>query len=151
MLKPIIVRICRINDRARIPKYATLRAAGMDLHASITEEIILFPGDRELVSTGLAIEIPEGFEGQIRPRSGLALHHGVTVLNTPGTIDADYRGELKIIIANFGKNAFQINHNDRIAQLVIAPVTHVLFEVVANRDDLSKTDRGDGGCGSTGY
>lgn len=151
MSAPLQVRIYVLNKKhAQLPLYTTYRAAGMDLHAAIEEPIILAPGDRELVSTGIVLEIPEGYEGQIRPRSGLAANFGITVLNSPGTIDADYRGEVKVILANLGHDAYQIRPDDRIAQLVVAPVSRVLWIEVQERADLSSTDRGRSGCGSTG-
>lgn len=125
----------------------------MDLHAVIDNERAFFelwPGDRMLIPTGLIIELPPGYEAQVRPRSGLAAKHGITVLNTPGAIDADYRGEVKVIAINFGQRPYVIRNGDRIAQLVVTPVSHVQFEEIANCDDLSKTARGAGGCGSTG-
>jgi dUTP pyrophosphatase len=128
-----------------LPAYATAHAAGMDVVAA--EELTLAPGARHAVATGFAIAIPEGYEVQVRPRSGLALKHGVTCLNTPGTIDADYRGEVKVILANLGSLPFEIRRGDRIAQLVPAPVQHARFAEVRELDD---TERGAGGFGSTG-
>ena len=130
-----------------LPAYATSQSAGMDLRANIDESIVLHPMERRLVPTGLHIALPQGFEAQIRPRSGLALKHGITVLNTPGTIDADYRGELMVLLINFSDTDFVINDGERIAQLVIAPV---LLPEIALTDCLPDTDRGDGGFGSTG-
>lgn len=119
----------------------------MDLRADVREQVVIAPGDRVMVPTGISLEIPAGFEAQVRPRSGLALKHGVTVLNSPGTVDADYRGEVCVILANLGREAFVINRGDRIAQIVIAQVTQArLVEVAA----LSDTERGSGGFGSTG-
>lgn len=131
-----------------LPTYATDLAAGADLHAAVAEAapLALGPGERALVPTGLRIEVPEGFEAQVRPRSGLALWHGVTVLNAPGTIDADYRGELAVLLINLGPEAVTLQRGDRIAQLVIAPVVQVRFE----EGDLDDTARGAGGFGSTG-
>ena len=132
-----------------LPTYQTASSAGLDLQAAIAPQIILVfePGSRELVPTGLAIELPEGFEAQIRPRSGLALKKGVTLVNTPGTIDADYRGEIGVIVINHGSEPFEIVRGDRIAQMIVAPVVQArLVEV----DDLSSSDRGAGGFGSTG-
>ncbi|MCB1153448.1 dUTP diphosphatase [bacterium] len=131
-----------------LPSYMTPHAAGMDLRAAVTEPLTLEPGDRNAVPTGLAFAIPPGYEGQVRPRSGLALKSGITVPNAPGTIDADYRGEVKVILANMGSEPFTIHRGDRIAQLIIAPVTHA--EMVAV-DELDDTDRGDGGFGHTGH
>jgi dUTP pyrophosphatase len=132
-----------------LPKYETAQAAGADLRASLTnaESIIIKPGQRVLVPTGMAFEIEPGFEVQIRPRSGLSLKTGLMVVNSPGTIDADYRGEVKIIIGNLGDSEETINHGDRVAQMVLMPVSQALFEIV---DSLSDTQRGVGGFGSTG-
>ncbi|MCO4743630.1 MAG: dUTP diphosphatase [Proteobacteria bacterium] len=130
-----------------LPAYHTPLSAGCDLRAALTETLVLQPGDRFPVPTGLRIAIPAGFEGQVRPRSGLALRHGVTVPNAPGTIDADYRGELMVLLANLGSEPFAIEHGSRIGQLVIAPVVQAEFAVVS---DLDTTIRGDGGFGSTG-
>ena len=128
-----------------LPAYATEGAAGMDVVAA--EEITLAPGGRHAVATGFAIAIPEGYEVQVRPRSGLALKHGVSCLNTPGTIDCDYRGEVKVILANLGQEMFRINRGDRIAQLVPAPVQRA---ILTETDSLDDTVRGAGGFGSTG-
>ena len=128
-----------------LPSYATAGAAGLDVVAA--ETLVLEPGGRHPVATGFAIAIPEGFEVQVRPRSGLALKHGITCLNTPGTIDSDYRGEVKVILANLGSEPFEIVRGERIAQLVPAPVQKARFAEVA---DLDETDRGAGGFGSTG-
>jgi dUTP diphosphatase len=128
-----------------MPCYATDGAAGLDVVAA--EDLTLAPGQRHAVATGFAIAIPHGHEVQVRPRSGLALKHGITCLNTPGTIDQDYRGEVKIILANLGSEPFEVRRGERIAQLVPAPVLRATFRVVA---ELSETDRGAGGFGSTG-
>ncbi|MBX3562242.1 MAG: dUTP diphosphatase [Sphingomonas sp.] len=128
-----------------LPAYATAHAAGMDVVAA--EDVTLAPGARHAVATGFAIAIPEGYEVQVRPRSGLALKHGITCLNTPGTIDADYRGEVKVILANLGAASFEVARGERIAQLVPAAVTQAAFAEVA---ELSETARGSGGFGSTG-
>ena len=130
-----------------LPAYATPQSAGMDLRANIDESIVLHPMERRLVPTGLFMALPAGFEAQIRPRSGLALKHGITVLNTPGTIDADYRGEIMVLLINFSQTDFVINDGERIAQMVIAPVVMSTFE---EAEELSDTDRGTGGFGSTG-
>lgn len=130
-----------------LPAYATEQSAGMDLCAAIDEEIVIDAGKRALVPTGLAIALPAGFEAQIRPRSGLAAKNGVTVLNTPGTIDADYRGEIKVILANLGDEPFTIERGMRIAQMVVARHETVAWDVVENLDE---TARGAGGFGSTG-
>jgi dUTP pyrophosphatase len=128
-----------------LPAYATAGAAGMDVVSA--EDVTLAPGARHAVATGLAVAIPQGFEIQVRPRSGLALKHGVTVPNTPGTIDSDYRGELKVIMINLGAEPFAIRRGDRVAQLVLAPVTQASWLEV---DELDETARGEGGFGSTG-
>lgn len=130
-----------------LPSYETEHAAGMDLRAAVHESVELKPGERALVPTGLRIALPPGFEAQVRPRSGLALRHGVTLVNTPGTIDADYRGEIKVILINLGDAPMQINRGDRIAQFIVAPVTRAELRQV---DVLDVTARGDGGFGHTG-
>ena len=132
-----------------LPAYETSHAAGMDLRAAVPDDepFVLQPGTRHAIPTGLAFALPDGFEGQVRPRSGLALKAGVTCLNTPGTIDADYRGEVKVILINLGEEAFTIRRGDRIAQLVIAPVVQAQWIEV---DNLNETARGAGGFGSTG-
>lgn len=130
-----------------LPAYQSVLAAGLDLLAAVDGTITLAPGARALVPTGLAMALPAGFEAQVRPRSGLAAKHGVTVLNTPGTIDADYRGELKVILINLGDDPFEISRGDRIAQMVIAPV---LQADIVEVEVLSETERGSGGFGSTG-
>ena len=130
-----------------LPKYATAQSAGADLMAAIAEDIVLKPGERKLVPTGIAIGLPASFEAQVRPRSGLALKNGITVLNTPGTIDADYRGEISVILVNLSQENFTITRGMRIAQIIIAPVTQGAWNVVA---DLDETARGAGGFGSTG-
>ena len=134
-------------DGLSLPSYATAGAAGMDVEAAVEADIVLAPGRRAAVPTGLAMAIPAGFEIQVRPRSGLALKHGVTVANAPGTIDSDYRGEIKIILINQGDEDFEISRGMRIAQMVIAPVLQVAIEPVTSLDD---TARGAGGFGSTG-
>ncbi|WP_426443498.1 dUTP diphosphatase [Bradyrhizobium genosp. P] len=132
-----------------LPAYQTADAAGLDLLAAVprTAPVILLPGRYEMVPTGLTIALPPGFEAQVRPRSGLAAKHGITVLNSPGTIDADYRGEINVLLINHGQAAFQIRRGERIAQMVIAPVTRAELVPV---DVLSATERGSGGFGSTG-
>ncbi len=131
---------------AQAPEYKTAEAAGADLRAHLEAPIILAPGKRMAVPTGIRLELPPGFEAQIRPRSGLALEHGISCLNSPGTIDSDYRGEIKVILANFGDKDFQIRSGDRIAQMIIAPVIHAVFV----ESELGKTERGSNGFGSTG-
>ncbi len=131
----------------KLPTYETNQSAGMDLTAALDEAFDLDPGMRTLIPTGLSIALPKGYEAQIRPRSGLALKNGVTVLNTPGTVDADYRGEIKVILANLGTETFTVERGMRIAQMVIAKHEHITWTKV---DDLDETDRGEGGFGSTG-
>lgn len=143
-----LVRLPHGSDMP-LPAYETAGAAGMDLRAAVSEgePLVLSPGDRTLVPTGFVFEIPEGFEAQIRPRSGLAFKNGVTCLNTPGTIDSDYRGEVKVLLVNLGHEPFEISRGMRIAQMVIAPVVQAR---VAEAFDASQTARGTGGFGSTG-
>lgn len=130
-----------------LPAYATAQSAGLDLMAAIEGEITLAPGTRQLIPTGLSIALPAGHEAQVRPRSGLALKHGITVLNSPGTIDADYRGEVKVLLINHGAENVVLRRGDRIAQMVVAPVTRIAWNVV---ETLDETARGAGGYGSTG-
>jgi dUTP pyrophosphatase len=130
-----------------VPVYQSLEAAGMDLPAAVAEDVVIARGKRALIPTGWAFAIPPGFEGQVRPRSGLALRHGVTVLNTPGTIDADYRGEVKVVLVNLGDDPFTVRPGDRIAQLVISPIAKATLRVAPS---LEPTERGGGGYGSTG-
>jgi dUTP pyrophosphatase len=141
------LEVRRLRPDAALPRYKTAGAAGLDLAAALDGPITIAPGARELVPTGLALAIPDGYEGQVRPRSGLAVEHGVTCLNSPGTIDSDYRGELKVILVNHGAKPFTVAHGDRIAQLVIAPVARAEIAEVAA---LAETVRGEGGFGSTG-
>lgn len=138
-----IVRTGRARDFP-LPEYGTPFSSGVDLRAA--EDDVLLPGERTVVPTGLKIELPPGYEGQVRPRSGLALKHGVTVLNAPGTIDSDYRGEIRVILVNHGRESFAIVAGDRIAQLIVAPVSRVTWREEA----LEDSERGDGGFGSTG-
>ncbi|HEX7753193.1 MAG TPA: dUTP diphosphatase [Novosphingobium sp.] len=142
---PVLVKRLPHSEGLELPAYATEGAAGMDVLAA--EDVMLPPGGRHAVATGLAVAIPPGFEIQVRPRSGLALKHGVTVPNTPGTIDSDYRGELKVILINHGAEPFEIRRGDRVAQLVLAPVTRASWLKV---EELDQTMRGEGGFGSTG-
>lgn len=146
-MTPITISLLRLphGDGLPLPAYATDGAAGMDIVSA--EALVLASGARHAVSTGFAIAIPDGFEVQVRPRSGLALKHGITCLNTPGTIDSDYRGEIKVILANLGQEPFEIRRGDRIAQLVPAPVQRAMFEEL---DKLPETARNVGGFGSTG-
>jgi dUTP pyrophosphatase len=130
-----------------LPSYKSSDAAGMDIRAALDETILLKPGERALIPTGLQFAIPRGYEIQVRPRSGLAIKHGITMLNSPGTIDADYRGEVKLIAINHGQHNFKIERGERLAQLIIAPVVQM---PVVEVDKLDETERGDGGFGSTG-
>lgn len=130
-----------------MPAYATLQSAGMDIRANLTEPVVLKPLERKLIPTGLYIALPEGYEAQLRPRSGLALKQGITLLNTPGTIDADYRGEIGVIVANLSAEPFTINDGERICQMVIAAYTRVEWEAA---ETLDETERGAGGFGHTG-
>ena len=143
-----IIKVKVLDNSITLPKYETVSSAGMDIRAFIPEgKIEIEPQERKLIRTGLCLEIPKGYEVQIRPRSGLALKNGITVLNSPGTIDADYRGELRVILINHSADRFSITNEMRIAQMVVAQFSRVdLFEV----EDLSETDRGEGGFGSTG-
>lgn len=130
-----------------LPKHETDLSAGMDLRAAVEEDVVLKPGERDLIPTGFAMALPAHYEAQIRPRSGLALKNGITCLNTPGTIDADYRGEVKVLLINLGQEDFTISRGMRIAQMVLAPVTQGTFSAVMSLDE---TERGEGGFGSTG-
>ena len=141
------VQFKRLRPDAVVPQYMTEHAAGMDLTTAIDEPFVLQPGARHAFDTGLAMAIEPGFEGQVRPRSGLARTYGVTIVNAPGTIDSDYRGEVKVILANLGSDPFPIARGERIAQLVPAPVQHARFAEV---EELEETARGAGGFGSTG-
>lgn len=138
---------CLSKPGAEIPRYETCGSAGADVHAFLENSVTLKPLERALIPTGLSFEIPEGFEIQVRPRSGLAAKNGITCLNAPGTIDSDYRGELKVILINLGQEDFVIHSGDRIAQIVVSPVTAADF---VRTDFLSETQRGEGGFGSTG-
>lgn len=138
---------CIAKDGVAVPSYETSGAAGADVRAFLNEPVVIPVGKRAVIPTGLFFAIPEGFEIQVRPRSGLAAKNGVTVLNTPGTIDSDYRGEVKIILINLGDADFTVNNGDRIAQLIVAPVTQGIF---VKTDKLDETERGAGGFGSTG-
>jgi len=144
----IIVSIKRLRPGTTpLPSYMTPHAAGMDLYAELKQDIILQPGDRALVQTGIAIALPHGYEAQIRPRSGLALKHGIALVNSPGTIDPDYRGEIGVIVINHGSEPFVIRNGERIAQMVFAPIARAVLREI---DDLDETSRGDGGFGHTG-
>ena len=141
------ILIKKLHSDVNLPAYETSGSSGMDLQAYISEEIILKPGERKLIPTGLSIAIPENLEIQIRPRSGIAYQKGISVVNTPGTIDSDYRGEIKVLLINLGKEDFIIKKFERIAQMVVCPITKV---VLSETNDLPDTIRGEGGFGSTG-
>ncbi len=141
------LKVKRLTDLAVLPRYMTGGAAGMDLTAAPPEPMVLRPGQRVLVPTGISIALPTGHEGQVRPRSGLAVKHGLTLLNAPGTIDEDYRGEVKVLLANMGQEPFTVEAGMRVAQLIVAPVCRV---EVAEVETLEDTARGDGGFGHTG-
>ena len=143
----IKVKIVRLKEKASLPAYATAHAAGMDVSACLDAPVTVEPSSSVLIPTGLAIELPEGYEAQLRPRSGLALRHLISLPNSPATIDADYRGEVGVILINHGREPFTVNHGDRIAQMVVSKVDRVAFEEV---DSLSDTERGEGGFGHTG-
>jgi dUTP pyrophosphatase len=143
----VAVRRLPQGEGLPIPDYMSEHAAGADLCAAVSEQLTLLPGTRALVPSGFSIALPPGYEAQIRPRSGLAIRYGVTCLNAPGTIDADYRGEVQVVMANFGSEPFVIRRGDRIAQMIVAPVAHASLELV---EELPPTVRGEGGFGSTG-
>jgi dUTP pyrophosphatase len=144
----INIPLKRLKPEATLlPAYMTSHAAGMDLCAAIEDDLVIKPGERAFVPTGIAIAVPPGYEAQIRPRSGLALRHGISLVNSPGTVDADYRGEIGIIMINHGAEPFAIRNGERIAQMVFAPVARAVLREVA---DLEQTDRGEGGFGHTG-
>ncbi len=145
----LAVKVKRLPHGADLPlpHYATPDSAGVDLVAAVEDAVVLAPGERRLIPTGIAIALPPGTEAQVRPRSGLALRHGITLLNTPGTIDADYRGEIGVILINLGQEPFAIDRGMRIAQMIVAPVVQVAWDEVA---ELSESQRGAGGFGSTG-
>ena len=141
------IQIKKLSDAVLIPKYETSGSSGMDIAAHIAENITINPGEKALIPTGFSLAIPHGFEVQIRPRSGLAAKKSITVLNTPGTIDADYRGEIKVILINLSKEKFIVRNGERIAQMVVCPIAQVQLDEVK---ELFETDRGSGGFGSTG-
>lgn len=145
-MSPIAVHIINTSSNP-LPQYETNGAAGADIRANLSQQLVLAPMQRSLVPTGLFIELPEGYEAQIRPRSGLAIRHGITCLNSPGTIDSDYRGEIKIVLVNLSDSVQSIQHGDRIAQMVIQKVERAHFKTVTN---LTNTERSNGGFGSTG-
>jgi dUTP pyrophosphatase len=147
--EPVRVRVVREPgfEDLPLPEYATSHSAGMDLRAAVEAPVTLAPGERRLISTGLRIALPEGYEAQVRPRSGLAVRHGIGMVNTPGTIDADYRGVVQVLLINLGDAPFTIARGDRIAQMVVAPVSRVAWEETA---ELPESNRGEGGFGHTG-
>ena len=148
-MEQIRVALKRVREGSDLPLpgHMTSHSAGMDLHADLVEDIVLSPGERKLVPTGIAIALPDGYEAQIRPRSGLALKHGISLVNSPGTIDADYRGEISVIVINHGSEPFVIRRGERIAQMVVARFSRVEWQ---ETDELAGTLRGDGGFGHTG-
>lgn len=147
MNNKIEIQITRCRPGAQLPCYMTAAAAGMDLYVKLDDDVILSPGERLMVPTGIAIALPEGYEAQVRPRSGLAVKYGVTLVNTPGTIDADYRGEISVILINHGSEDFIVKDGERVAQMIIAPVSRCQLQLV---DILDETVRGSGGFGHTG-
>jgi dUTP diphosphatase len=147
---PVLVRITRVAERMHdipLPQYATSGSAGMDICAAVEQTIVIPPGETALIPSGFSIELPHGYEAQIRPRSGLAIKHHIGILNSPGTIDSDYRGEVKIILTNFGRKNFEVKRGDRIAQMIVASYSRVEWKEV---DTLGETERGAGGFGHTG-
>lgn len=144
---PVSIRQLPNGEGLPLPAYATAQSSGLDLAAALDEDIVIGPGEHAVVPTGVAIALPDGFEAQVRPRSGLAAKHAVTVLNSPGTIDTDYRGEIRVVLANHGAASFTVSRGMRIAQLVIAPVSRIIWNEV---DALADSPRGEGGFGSTG-
>ena len=148
---PSPLKVWRVRPTlARLPQYESKGAAGMDLTAALSEPVTLQVGERRAIPTGIAIGLPSGTEAQLRPRSGLALRHGITLLNSPGTVDEDYRGEVQALLINLGQQPYTVQPGDRIAQMVIAQVTRLVIEEVENEAELGETDRGSGGFGSTG-
>lgn len=147
----MLVQIKRLDNALDLPlpAYATAGSAGVDLHACVDKQTILHPGDRALIGTGIRIALPHGYEAQVRPRSGLAVKYGLSIVNAPGTIDSDYRGEIRVPLINLGREPIAINRGDRIAQMVIAPIIQVSWHEVTE-GDLSETERHDGGFGHTG-
>lgn len=145
-------RICKVFNKSAnaLPAYESRYASGMDLRADLDGSVVLQPGERKLIPTGLFIELPEDCEAQVRPRSGLAVKHGITVLNSPGTIDADYRGEVKVLLINLSQEPFEIQPGERIAQMVVSRFQQMQWQEVESVDDLSQTERGAGGFGHTG-
>lgn len=147
-LKKVSLKIKTLpHFKGELPKYQSTLASGFDVRAQLDKPMVIKPGERAMLATGLSFEIPPGYEIQSRPRSGLAAKHGISIVNTPGTIDADYRGEVKVILINHGQEAFEIQDQERVSQFILAPVVQADFELV---EELSSTDRGAGGFGSTG-
>ncbi len=150
-MQQIVVQFCWFDPQASrdlpLPKYESIQAAGMDVAAAVTEKVVLQPGEIKLIPTGFGVAIPDGFEIQIRPRSGLAVKHGISIINAPGTIDADYRGEVRVGLINLGPDPFAVNRGDRIAQMILAPVCQASWKLT---DCLDETERGSGGFGHTG-
>lgn len=142
------VRVAPHGEGIDLPSYMTDGSAGMDLRAAVSDSVLLGPGDRALIPTGIHLELPSGYEAQVRPRSGLAIKYGLSLLNSPGTIDSDYRGEIKVILVNLGSDPVTVSRGDRVAQLVVAPVARATLQIV---DELSRTVREDGGFGHTGH
>ncbi len=143
-----MIKVKIINQSGNLlPKYETIHSAGVDLRAALLQPEFIVPGERKLIPTGIFMELPAGYEAQIRPRSGLAFKHGVTVLNSPGTIDADYRGEVMVLLINLGSHPFEVQNGDRIAQMIICPFSQVIWELT---NELGETERGAGGYGHTG-
>ncbi|MBU1298860.1 MAG: dUTP diphosphatase [Bacteroidetes bacterium] len=146
----IQIRIARVNPQVTdipLPSYATTGSAGIDIYAAVEDKLVISPNQTRLIPTGFQIELPQGYEAQIRPRSGLAINHNIGILNSPGTIDSDYRGEVKVILRNFGNTDFVVRRGDRIAQMVVAPYVRVTWEEVKR---IEETERGNGGFGHTG-
>ena len=143
----VSIRVLEHGEGLPLPAYQTGGSAGCDLRAAVTDPVVVSPGTRALIPTGVCIALPEGYEAQVRPRSGLAVRHGLTVVNAPGTIDSDYRGELKVGLINLGEDPFTVQRGERVAQLVVAPVSRVAWEL---HTELADTNRGEGGFGSTG-
>jgi dUTP pyrophosphatase len=144
------VRITRVNSvdvDIPLPKYTTAGSAGMDIYAAVEDKLVISPNQTQLIPTGFQVELPQGYEAQIRPRSGLAINHNIGILNSPGTIDSDYRGEVKVILRNFGNTDFVVRRGDRIAQMVVVPYVRVTWEEVKG---IEETERGNGGFGHTG-
>ncbi|MEN6464350.1 MAG: dUTP diphosphatase [Syntrophaceae bacterium] len=150
MTEEVRIKIIKLpgNGDMPLPRYMTARSAGMDIHAAVSGPVEIGPGERKVIETAIAIALPEGYEAQIRPRSGLAISHGITLINSPGTIDSDFRGEIKLLLVNLGTRKFIVNRGDRIAQMVIQRVARAVWDL---GESLDETQRGPGGFGHTGY